>query len=53
MLIAPRPRWPSGRSVRTAVVELAPPGVDQQHRQDGEDGAEEHHLPERHARSPR
>ena len=51
-LIRPRPKWPNGRSVRTAAGKLAAPGIDQHHRQDREGGAEEHHLPERH-RSPR
>src|SRR5207253_3066620 len=30
------------------IGKLAPPGVDQQHRHDGEGGAEEHHLAERY-----
>ena len=48
MLMAPRSEMAERALGADDIGKLAPPGVDQQHRHDGEGGAKEHDLAERH-----
>ena len=45
--VSPRPMMAERAADADRCLELAAPGIDDDHRQDGEGRAEEHHLPDR------